>query len=485
MITCSRGLAGAGLAVLFLLNVVTVFGQEPAPTGESPPARKISPDEAVALAVKNNLSLQSSQASVDAKKRKMDTRWNVFSPTVDLSGTFGRMNTGSTVSGTRPVPILGVTTATTPIYGVTPYSVESDPAMTLSGRLSVSLSLNAALFEGMQNTKLDYEGGLITYEKAKAQLERDVRKAYYNMLLMRENIKLKRESYVAAEQQEASARANYRAGLSPELNLLQAQVAKENLKPEIDELENNYTMLFAQFAVYLGLPYDTAFELEPLDEGATSAVPLEVKELIAKAANNKPEIQELKQQVKMLESTRKKTFYNIFTPTLSLSWNMDPTWRGTEFGTPPFESNIWKAQQSGMFSVMLSFRLSGLFPWSAEQQSLKDIDDQIRSLNIGLAQSVQGAEIDVYKIILSLNKAQASIGAMNKTIELAQRSYESTERAYRAGLQNNLQVQDARNQLNQAKIGALSQQFTYLQGLLDLEYAIGVPFGTLSGGTAE
>ncbi|MDR2446138.1 MAG: TolC family protein [Treponema sp.] len=460
------------------LQTAFVFGQEAAP------ARQISLEEAAALAVKNNLNLQSSTVNLDTKKRKQDTAWNVFIPSVDLRGTLGRQNVGTTASGFAPsgyfAPGENQAGQSGTVLGVAPYSMEIDPMWLIQGNLSLSLQLNVSAFEDMKNTRLDYESGLLSYAKAKAQLERDVRKAYYNILLLQENIKLKKESYTAAERQEATARANYRAGLAPELSLLQAQVAKENLKPEIDELENNYKMLLANFAMYLGMPYDTAFELEPLDI-SVDFIDMDIKNLVNQAANNKPDILEIKQQIRLLESTRKKTFYQIYTPTLSLSWNMDPTWRGDLFDNPTFESNMWKTQSSGMFSFTLAFRLNGFLPWGTEKQGLRDLDNGVKTANIGLAQAVQGSEMEVYNIVLSLRKAQASIEALQKTVNLAERSYRATEEAYGAGLQSLLDVQNARDQLNQARLGLLAQHYTYILGLIDLEYATGVPFGTLTG----
>ena len=75
--------------------------------------------------------------------------------------------------------------------------------------------------------------------------------------------------------------------------------------------------------------------------------------------------------------------------------------------------------------------------------------------------------------------------AQNKTVALAERSYQLTENAYRAGLNDYIQVQNAAVELRRARIGVLEQQFNYLTGLIDLEYAMGVSFGTLSSGSAE
>jgi outer membrane protein TolC len=90
--------------------------------------------------------------------------------------------------------------------------------------------------------------------------------------------------------------------------------------------------------------------------------------------------------------------------------------------------------------------------------------------------------LEVYNTILSLEKARGSMEAQTRTAELAERTYRLTEEAYRAGFQDLLEVENAELQLRQARLGVLQQNFTYLQGLIDLEYAVGAPFGSLSAG---
>jgi outer membrane protein TolC len=139
----------------------------------------------------------------------------------------------------------------------------------------------------------------------------------------------------------------------------------------------------------------------------------------------------------------------------------------------------WK-QQSGNFRITLGFRLNGLLPFGAEFQGNKSIDDGIKTANIGLAQMIRGTEIEIYNTVLSLEKTRISAEAQTQTVNLAERSYRLTEEAYRAGLQDLFQVQSAELSLRQARVQMLEQQFNYLNGLIDLEYSIGVPFGTLS-----
>jgi len=461
---------------------------------------RLNPDEAVQMALNSNLGLESSRTNLDIKRRASDYSWNQFIPNVTVAGTLMRDNQAGSVSGMLPTADLA--TLINPVYGilnglpfpfqlpaqfpilpentlfaVTPYSVEL-PQWRVAGTIQASLNINLAMFENMKRLRLDYHGGVLGYEKAKLQLERDVRKAYHNMLLLQENITLLRASFTNVERQVQIAQANYNAGLMPELTYLQARVSLENFRPLIEQAESGLKLSMAQFAMFLGLNYDTPFELIPVT-GSVDFIPYDVSEMISKAAAGKPDIQELKQTILMLESAKRAQIYSL-TPSLSLSWNStsafikDP-WKDSWFGN----SDDWR--KSGAFTLSLGMRLHSLIPFSMDFQGIRTLDDQIKTANIGLAQLINGTEIEIYNIVLALERTRISAQAQAQTVSLAEQSFRLTEQAYQAGLQDYFQVQNAEQSLRQARVQMLEQQFNYLNSLIDLEYSIGVPFGTLSG----
>jgi outer membrane protein TolC len=436
-------------------------------------AQKLTMDQAVRLAIEHNLSLSNTKRDLGTKQRKADTAWNVFIPTVDLSGTLARMNEASTVSALVPVPPAD----SRGVYNyVMPFSKEL-PQWSLSSRLSASLTLNVALFEGIKNVRMDYENGQISYEKARAQLERDVRKSYLQILLLKENIGLLKENLAAAERRLETARANYRSGLVPELTVLQAQVGVENLRPSIKDLENSLQMAIESLAMNLGLPHGTKLDLESVK--VPEAVDLEMEDLIQRAVKGKPDLEELRRSILLLQSTKRANFYQLYTPSLSLGWTFDPTFQKDPLKENWFNGDDWK-QRSGMFSITLAWRLNSLLPISREAQGLADLDDTIEKMNTNLALAVRGTETEVYSIILKLQKSQQSMGALQLNVDLAKRAYGLTEDAYRAGLKDVMEVTNADLDLRKAQLEVLKEQFNYMTGLLDLEYAIGVPFGTLT-----
>jgi len=446
---------------VFILLGMAICGSLSAQESEAGTQRaplRLTPNEAVEMALKNNLSLESARASSGTKKRASDLSWNQFIPSITLGGSLIHENSSTSLfdmpSG-MPNPVE------TSQWGI-------------AGQVQASLTVSMAMFENMNRLKLDYQSGMIAYDKAKLQLERDVRKAYNGMLLLQENINLLKENFEAAGRRVQMARANYNAGLAPELTLLQAQVAVENMKPMIDQAENGFRLSLAQFAMFLGLPYNTSFELTPI-ENETAFIPLDVRELISKAASGKPDINELRHSILLLQSARKTQFRSLL-PSLTLSWNTSPFFI---IDPKPEKMGDIERRISNQFTISLGLRLHSLIPFSADFQGIKNMDDQIRIATIGLAQMIRGTEIEIYNTILSLEKTRISTEAQTQTVDLAERSYRLTEQAYRSGLQDLLQVQNAELELKQAKVSMLEQQFNYLNGLLDLEYSIGVPFGTL------
>jgi outer membrane protein TolC len=481
----TRFLSPPGLVLVFFLCAAQAFGQAAEGGSRSPELRRITMEEAVELAVKNNLSLESSRIDLDTKKRASDLVWNQFLPELDVRGTLARTNAATVASGQIPVDISAMLDPSLPpgsIYGSGGFYAVDVPQWSVSGNFSASLTFSFALIQGIRKIKADYQTGLLTYAKARSQMERDIRKSYYQMLLLQENIDLLRSSFVNAERQLAMAQANYNSGLAPQLTLFQAQVSRDTMKPTIDQAENGLKLAMANFAMNLGLDYDTRFELVPV-QGAPDYIALDLQELSRRAVNGKPDIMELRQTLAAAEYGRKAQALQLYTPALIFSWNYSPFMMGP-WDNDWFDGDNWSDQ--GTFSITLNMSLNSFLPFTKQGQGLKDTDNALRTLNIGLAQAIRGTEIEIYNTILSLEQSRTLAETQAETVALAERTYRLTEEAYRAGLQDLLQVQSADLSRRQAQVQMLEQQFNYRTGLIDLEYSIGVPFGTLSnGGNAQ
>jgi outer membrane protein TolC len=425
-------------------------GQRYGLPGESPgTVRKLSPNEAVELAIKNNLGLESERISAGTKKRASDFSWNQFIPATGVQGMVNRLNE-------EPNPLLG-----------TQWSAQ--------GQLSFELGLNLAMFEQIKGLRLDYENGLLSYEKAKAETEKVVRQTYYEVVYLREQIDILEDSFANIQRQAAMAEANYRAGLIPEVDFLRARVAVEIFKPNLDQAKNGLKTLMANFAFLLGLPTTSQFEFDDAPS-EISYLHLNADELGSKAIAGNWDIVSLRKSILVTQSGKWAQFYSNYTPSLFFNWNFtrslaDP-WKNEWFN-----SNNWVP--GGSLTIGVRFYLDNLLPFGKGAQAVKNINDSIADLNVKLNQLTQKTAIDIYSTVLSLEQIRSQAEAQKLTMDLAERSYQLTEQAYRGGLKQLLDVQSAEQDLRQARLDMLRRNTDYLKGLLDLEYAIGVPFGTL------
>jgi len=428
----------------------------------------LTPERAVEMAINNNLNLESARIGLDIKMRKSTHAWNQFLPTMGVTGTLSRDNWASTSQGIdfSALPSL------------VPYSITL-PVWHATGAFSATLDFSFALFEGIRSLRLDYEAGRVSIEKAKLQMEQGVRKMYNSILLLQANEALLAESFNNVKRQADIAEANYRAGLAPRLAWLQAQVAVENMKPTVNDLENNIKSLKGNFALLLGLPLETLFELEPVSSDGFY-IPPDVAELISRAASEKPDIQELRAAILALQSQKKALSLQQYTPFLRLGWTLSELYNPMldPFSDGLFNMDNWN--KGGSFSITLGINFNGLLPFTKEGQQRKDMEASLQIQNLMLTQMIRETELEIYTKVNSLEKIRATADAQQAAVDLAEQSYRLTEEAYRAGLQDFQSVQSAALALEQAKLQLSTQQFNYLSDLIDLEYSIGVPFGTLS-----
>jgi len=427
-------------------------------------------DEAVALALKDNLDLASERIDAAAKKRAHELSWNSFLPTVDVGATLGRLNEANEGSG-----LLPMTPAGGGLYEqVLPYSYSIRNIA--SGSLNVQLVLNAALFEGIRSLRLDYEAGLVSEAQATKRLERDVRKNFYSIRLLEENMRLMERSIDAAERRYGQAVANYKTGLAPELAMLQARVAWENMKPALEEMKVGYAASLDAFAMILGLPRGKAIELR--GDIAPAYAEIDADSLARGRIGDRLDIQSINKRIETLTSNERALRYQLWTPSLALGWSADPALAGDALETSWFKDGAW-AQSSGMLRATLTFRLNGLLPQSREAQNLAELRDGIEKARTGLAQAIRGAEIEIDGLARKLAKSRASAAALALNVELAERAYRLAEEAYRSGSEDLLDVQAAELELQKAQLEVLKENYNYVTGVLDLEYAANLPFGSL------
>ena len=460
---------GRGKVVVFLLFMTTtvtgfLFSQSDEGKVVSENVMNLTVDQAVDYANQNSKTLKSSAIDLEMKRRANGVKWNQLLPAVNVTGTVSRSNKKVDTSAAMMEGIAGMLKMPAPA----PAEITESDHWMVVGNVGISWNFSFALIDGMRLIKKQYEAGQITWDQTVRQNELQIRKLFYGLLLQQESLDLQKKSLENARLRAEQARVNYRNGLIPELTLLQAQVAYENQRPTIMKNEQALTQQLDLFGFMLGVPTGTKIALE--GEINPSFVDLNPDELISLYAQNHPDILALQKNLEILNLNLSVQNMQAYAPALQLSWGFQPV-------VSKISSNwVDTYMDNGAFSATLAWNLTNLLPFSTNRQSARDTKDNIRKLELSLETLIEKTELDIRTKVDALAQSQAAIEASAGNIQLAQRSYDMTLVAYRNGTVELLDVRDAENQLNQAKLGLVNEKFNYLSGLLDLEYTLNTKF---------
>lgn len=456
---------GRGKVVVFLLVMTTtvtgfLFSQSDEGKVDADKVMNLTVEQAVDYANQNSKTLKSSAIDLEMKRRANSFKWNQLLPAVNITGTISRSNEKVDTSAAMMEGIAGMLGMPAPA----PAEITESDHWMVVGNVGISWNFSFALIDGMRLIKKQYEAGQITWDQTVRQNELQIRKLFYGLLLQQESLNLQKKSLENARLRAEQARVNYRNGLIPELTLLQSQVAYENARPNILKQEQALNQQLDLFGFMLGVPAGTKISLE--GEINPSFVDLNPDELISLYAQNHPDILSLQKNLEILNLNLSIQNVQAYAPALQLSWGFQPV-------VSDISSNwIDTYMDNGAFSATLAWNLTNLLPFSTNRQSARDTKDNIRKLELSLETLIEKTELDIRTQVDALAQSQAAIEASAGNIQLAQRSYDMTLVAYRNGTVELLDVRDAENQLNQAKLGLVNEKFNYLSGLLDLEYTL-------------
>lgn len=466
-------------SILFLSAVSNIFAEKNTKTQEP---LTLTVEDAVSYAITNSKSLKSSEIDLEIKKRAKMYSWNVFLPSLSVSGTMSRTTRNSTYESGKSSIIQAARLSSleqgeplpSAAYDTIIEQAGFEDTETLHwmavGNVSAQLNFNLAMIQSMCASKANYEAGLISWEQTSKQTEMNIRKMFYALLLMEENLRIQNELLDSAKARWQQAEINYKNGLVPQLSALNAQVAYENKKPAILELTQSLKQQKDTFAFLLGIPYGREINLVGTID--TRFVKVDADELVQKYAEENLDVKALKKNIELLKISLNASRLSTFTPSISVSYGFQPV--VAQIDSDWIDTYI----DNGSFSATVVIDVMKMMPFSANMQSIKDTKQNLAKAELGLSQLLQNTEIQIHNLVDKLNKSEASIKASQMNIKLAQKAYDMTVKAYNSGTQELLDVKDSENSLSQAKLGLLNEKLNYISALLDLENAINVKLVT-------
>ena len=334
------------------------------------------------------------------------------------------------------------------------------------GSISATLGITPAIIKSIEKAKLDYDSGRITREIALRDVELSVRKAFYGILYERDYVALVESNVATAQKQYEQTLARQRAGLVPEVDLLSAQVTLENLKPSLESAKTSFANDLANFKRLVGVDQAEDISLEGSLDDAIGLSAIDVSGVSAAS----PSVAKLEKSLEIAKAQKDIAAIGLRTPTFALAYTYKPS-------KTDVAGSDW--EDAGYVSASVTFALDPFLPFSQDAETIRSASDAVRDVELQLSDARVAERLSRDSLLRSIERSRAAIKARTLGVRLAERNYALTEDAYRNGTKDLLSLQSASDALESARVSLKNESYTLLQAVLDLEYAVGVPFGTL------
>ncbi len=442
-------------------------------------ATVVTEEDAVELALRENLGIRSQLQSLSVKERDRRTVWNQLYPSLQLSGTLSRANSEREISSIVPAG----PPATDGSFDAVRQLEETAPRWSVSGQVSAQLDLSLRMYYGIQQTAIDLREGRLSLADARDRVARDARKQFRQVLLLEHSLEVTRRRLETAGAQVEQARVNVDNGLADRSVLLQARIQEANIDVALQEQENALAAARRGLKSTLGLALQDDVVLEAgSSEALTAGTGLptfEREKLEEEFLGTRRELQGLTVQIERLQTLQQLERAGFF-PVVRLSFTADPAFQGDPFEDSWFDDidESWQ-QQRGAFSITVAQPLDPFIPGSSAWTTIANYDDQIAQLRVQMEQARGGARLEIASLLDTLRSIRTTVRARELNLELATRNLELTEQGLESGNRGRLDVRQARDALAEAELNLTREYNSYYTTLVDLAYALNTDVDTL------
>ena len=399
---------------------------------------EINLESAAELALGNNRQLLAGYSLQKPLERAKRSGWNEFMPQLYV-GT-GLVRTNDTLS---------------PVY--------TDP-WNVGFMAGARLDFSAGAAFSIASSRLAFEQGLISLAELEHRIVRDSRKAFLQLLLIRDVIFIYENMIETAEDRFNRASRRFELGDIRRVDVLSFQVAWQAMLPQLEDLRNTYQISLLDFGRLLGLPEDTVITLAgdiPAEEYQRNA-----DQLIGERLNQRYDVRSARLTIEQISAERNRRLSDFWTPTFSAEYQYIPL-QNDPFGA----GSDWYDYQGGL-TLWLTMPLDGLIPGTKTNLAVRELNEAQDAAELQLGDTLQAGAIQIESAVRNLNKSSSALRSLELNVVLAEENYSLVSRSYDVGEADYIQVQTADDDMNTARIQLVNERFNYASALQDLNYAV-------------
>jgi outer membrane protein TolC len=518
--------AVAAAACLSVFGASPVRAQTPAPAAQSD-VRRISIDEAVALALENNLDLQVERINPLVQDLAIAQVRTGYTPTFQTSINWNDQTQppASLLAGNAS-QIVGNNAQYNFGFGALNrwggnYSLAWNNARATTNNIftnfnpQLASNISASYTQPLlRNFKIDgtrqqllvsqknREISDVQVRQSIALTSRNVRNAYYDLMYAVGNLNVQRQSLELAQQSLKDNRARVEIGTMAPIDIVQAEAEVAQREESVILAEAAISRAEDRLRALVfnpGAPDFWRLRIEPTETVQFQPRPVDTESAVTNALKNRTD---LNQSRKLLEANdvNIRFFKNQTLPDVNASLTyFAQAIGGSSFIRDPtsgFPGTII-GQVEKSYSSTLGTMFSGDFPtWTLQMQVSYPIGQANAEASLARArlqdqQSRKQLQSQELQVATQIREFARQVQTNTKRVEatrasrvLAERRLEAEEKKFQAGMTTSFLVFQAQRDLNQARNNELQALVDYVKSTVDFEAAQEVPLQGTSGVSA-
>jgi len=291
----------------------------------------------------------------------------------------------------------------------------------------------------------------------------NVSKAFYDLLLSKEQISLLDTDIVLLQRSLKDAYNQYKGGLVDKTDYQRATITLNNSKAALKTAEETRKTRMALLKLYMSYPTDSNFDV--LFDSATMKAEVASFDTLQQVdVNNRIEYQQL-QTEKRLEAYNLKYYKWGFLPTVSAFGNYNLNYYNNEL------SKLYQENFPNSYAG-LSVTIP-LFTGTKRIQQVRIAQLQIERLNYNFTSLRDSIRTQYIEAISSYKADLNNYYEQKENLDLAREVYRIVQLQYRSGIKTYLDVVVSNNDLFASQVNYTNAIFLVLSDRIDVERALG------------
>ena len=350
-----------------------------------------------------------------------------------------------------------------PLFAAPGSSTVAPPRVTpafnyFDARVGLTQSLfNFQNFERERSSLENLKASELTYKNAREMVVLAVGNAYLQAIAAAARVDTAEAQVKSAQALSDKAADQQRAGLTPAIDALRAQVEYQARQQQLIVARNNLAKTILSVARIIGLPPGQQFVLtEKAPYQALTPLPLDT--YLQRAYKVRSDYQAAIAQVRSAELSRRAAQAGHY-PTVDVSANLG------DIGVTPSQSN-------GTWQVMGGINIP-IFAGNRTHADVLQADARLKQSQSQLGDLRGRIDYEVRTALLDLNAAADQVQVAQSSVELAEQALAQSQDRFTAGVTDNLEVVQAQESVAAAHESYIESLYAHNLAKVELAFSIG------------